>query len=470
MEHTWRLIDNFEGDVADIMAMPAAVAEGRIAGRYIMAAKATPDTLIIQKVRKKGILAGPEVVIDRGEAEKLGIDIAVQPKAGRASTRPAETISFQEMMNKSSDQFEPAESDDDDLAALLYTSGTTGMPKGVMLTHKNFRAECEHAETVIKTGHEDRFASLVPYFHVFGLADACVLSLFRGASSVLIPQYLPRKFLRTLVEKNVSVVLAIPAQYLHLLMAAKQKKTEDLPKLKFCISGAAPLPLKVIEAFREIFDATIIEGYGLTESTSAVAVNPPENIKEGSIGIPFPNVIMKVVDDEGHEMETGKTGEIIIKGDMITKGYFNLPNETAETFRDGWLYTGDIGYKDEDGYFYITDRKKDIIIKGGYNISPKEIEDILHQHTKVQEAAVVGIMEKEQEKKEKIKAFVVLTEGESASREEILDFCRKTLATYKTPDDVEFIGVLPKSATGKLLRKELKGGYKDQRLIERDEL
>lgn len=466
MADKWRLIYNAEADIADILAMPAAVAEGKIAGRYIMAAKATPDTVIIQKVKKRGILAGAEVVIDREEAEKRGIDIAVQPKAGRASTRPAETISLQEMMLKSSDDLEAIESADDDLAALIYTSGTTGLPKGVMLTQGNFRAECEVTETAIKTEPQDRFASLVPFFHVFGLADVCVLSLYRGNASVLIPQYSPRKFIKTMIDTGVTLVLAIPTQYLHLMMAAKRRKPAELPKLKFCISGAAPLPLKVIEAFKEIFGASIIEGYGMTESTSAVAVNPPERIKEGSIGIPCPGIEMKVVDDEDKELETGKTGEIIIKGDVVSKGYFNLPDDTKETFKDGWLHSGDIGYKDEDGYFFITDRKKDIIIKGGFNISPKEVEDLLTQHPKIKEAVVIGLKEKE---KEKIKAFCVIAEGESATREEVLEFCRKTLASYKTPDDIEFIEVLPKSATGKLLRKELKGEFKDQRLIEREE-
>ncbi len=466
MADEWRFIYNTEADIADILAMPAAVAEGKIAGRYIMAAKATPDTVIIQKVKKRGILAGAEVVIDREEAEKRGIDIAVQPKAGRASTRPAETISLQEMMLKSSDDLEAVESADDDLAALIYTSGTTGLPKGVMLTQGNFRAECEVTETAIKTEPQDRFASLVPFFHVFGLADVCVLSLYRGNASVLIPQYSPRKFIKTMIDTGVTLVLAIPTQYLHLMLAAKRRKPAELPKLKFCISGAAPLPLKVIEAFKEIFGASIIEGYGMTESTSAVAVNPPERIKEGSIGIPCPGIEMKVVDDESKELETGKTGEIIIKGDVVSKGYFNLPDDTKETFKDGWLHSGDIGYKDEDGYFFITDRKKDIIIKGGFNISPKEVEDLLTQHPKIKEAAVIGLKEKE---KEKIKAFCVIAEGESATREEVLEFCRKTLASYKTPDDIEFIEVLPKSATGKLLRKELKGEFKDQRLIEREE-
>jgi len=269
-----------------------------------------------------------------------------------------------------------------------------------------------------------------------------------------------------MIEKKVTVVIAIPTQYLHLMLAAKRRADEERPRLTYCISGAAPLPVKIIEAFKEIFGATIIEGFGMTESTSAVAVNPPEKIKAGSIGIPFPGIEMKVVDSSGGELQPGKTGELLLRGAVVSKGYFNLPHDTSETFVDGWLHTGDIGYKDEDGYYFITDRKKDIIIKGGYNISPREIEDLLNQHPKVKEAAVIGVPK--QDKKEEIKAYLVVAEGEAVTKEEIFDFCRKTLAAYKTPDDIEFIDVLPKSATGKLLRRELKDDYKDPRLIERE--
>ncbi len=466
MDAQWRLIYNNEADIADILAMPAAVAEGRIAGRYIMAAKATPETIMIQRVKKKGILAGAEVIVDQDEAKNQNIDVVIQKKAGRSSLRPAETISLQEMMLKSSDEFDAVETDDDDLAALIYTSGTTGMPKGVMISQSNFFSECKLTQDVIKLGPGDCFASLVPFFHIFGLADACVLALFRGCTSVLIPQYSPKKFCKTMTELNITILLAIPTQYLHLMMAAKRCLPSQKPKVKYCISGAAPLPLEVIDTFKEIFGATIIEGYGMTESTSAVAINPPQKIKPGSIGIPCPGVEMKIVDDQGNELAQGKTGEIIIKGKMVSKGYYNLEEATKETFKDGWIYTGDIGYQDEDGYFFITDRKKDIIIKGGFNISPREIEDLLSQHPMIKEAAVIG--QKRENKKESIKAFCVLSDGKSTTKEELFAFCRKTLASYKTPDDIEFLEVLPKNASGKLLRKELREDYRDPRLIERD--
>lgn len=466
MKKEWRLLYKTDADVADLLAIPSAVAEGKIAGRYIMASKATSETVIIQKVKKRGILAGAEVSIDHKEAEKYNIDVAVQPKAGRASTRPAETISLKELMAKSDDKFESKPKSDDSLSALIYTSGTTGLPKGVMLSQGNFRAECEMCKNAIKINPEERFASLVPFFHVFGLSDACILSIHCGCSSVLVPQYSPRKFVNTMLQASISIVIAIPTQYHHLMIAAKRRDRSKRPKLKYCISGAAPLPISIINDFKEIFEASIMEGYGMTESTSAVAVNPPENIKPGSIGIPFPGVEMKVVDDDGNEQPSGSNGEIIIKSKTVSKGYYNLKKDTKETFKGGWLHSGDIGYQDKDGYFFITDRKKDIIIKAGFNISPKEIEELLISHPKIQEAAVVGI--KSKDKKEEIKAFCVLKKRESAAPEEIIKYCRKTLVAYKTPDKVTFIDVLPRTATGKLLRKDLRDGFKDLRLIEQE--
>lgn len=463
----WRLILNTQADIADLLALPAAVAEGRIAGRYILTTKTIPETLIIQKVKKKGMLAGSEVVIDREEAEKEGIDIAVQPRTGRGGLRPADTLSLQELMLKSKDKFTSVDSSPDDISTLIYTSGTTGNPKGVMLTHRNFFAECEATLKVIPTTKEDRFATLVPFYHIYGLAIGLVTALFRGCSSVLIPQYSPRSFLKKMKEEKVSILIAIPTQYFHLLLAARRRAFAP-PSLKYCISGAAPLPPKVIQAFKETFGIDIIEGYGLTETAAAVAVNPRDRTKPGSVGLPVEGVEIRIVDDRGEEMSPNKAGEILIKSEAVTKGYYNLPEETKKTLKQGWLYTGDIGYKDEEGYLYITDRKKDIIIKGGFNISPKEIEETLSLHPKVREAAVIGCKEKGG-REEDIKAFIVLTEGEEITPEEILKYCRKKLASYKVPDGIEFKDSLPKSATGKVLRKELREGYKDIRFIERDE-
>jgi long-chain acyl-CoA synthetase len=266
-------------------------------------------------------------------------------------------------------------------------------------------------------------------------------------------------------EEKVSILIAIPAQYHHLLLAAKQRPlTEN--HLRYCISGAAPLPIEIIQAFKETFGVDILEGYGLTETTSAVAVNPEGKAKPGSVGLPIKGVQIKIVDEHGNAVPPHTQGEIMVRGRMVMKGYYHWLEEMEEPLQDGWLCTGDIGYQDERGYLYITDRKKDIIIKGGFNISPAEIENLLTLHPKVKEAAVVGEKEKGG-REEAIKVFVVANEGMQLTAGEIIDYCRTKLAAYKVPDRVEFRESLPKSATGKILRKELRQGYKDIGVIEK---
>lgn len=462
----WRLILNTDAEAADLLAMPAAIAEARLAGRYILAQRAIPDTIIIQRVQRKGIVAGAEVVIDREEAEKRGIDVAVQPRGGRRGVRAAGTISLQELMFKAKDTFKAADIPSTEVAALIYTSGTTGDPKGAMLTHENFLAECEATLDVLSTTEEDRFATLVPFFHVYGLTVGLVVSLFRGCGSVLFPQYSPRQFLKRMEAEKVSILIAIPTQYHHLLLAAKKKSFTHSP-LKCCISGAASLPVTVIEQFKEAFGVDIMEGYGLTETAAAVSANPSDKTKPGSVGPPGRGVQIKIADDEGKALPPNERGEILVKGKVVMKGYYNLPEETRAVIKDGWFSTGDIGYQDEEGYIYITDRKKDIIIKGGFNISPAEIEELLCTHPKVKEAAVVGHKEKEG-REEAIKAFVVLAESEEVTSAEILGFCRMNLAPFKVPDEVIFKDGLPNSASGKVMKKELREGYRDKRMIEQE--
>lgn len=461
----WRLIHNAAGEVADLLALPAAVAEARVAGRYILTSKPIPETIIIQGVQRKGILVGAEVVVDREEAQREGIEIATQPRGGRGGARPADTISLQDLMLKAKDKLTSADCQPDETAALIYTSGTTGNPKGVMLTHGNFLAECEATSEIITTTEDDRFATLVPFFHIYGLAVGLVVSFFRGCSTVLFPQYSPRQCLKRMGEEKISILIAIPTQYDHLLLAAR-RGTFAQPSLKYCISGAAPLPVKIIQVFKEAFGVDIIEGYGLTETTAAVAVTPQERPKPGSVGVPVKGVQIKIGDSQGNALPPNKAGEVFVKGEVVMKGYYNLPEETLQSLRDGWLRTGDIGYQDEEGYLYITERKKDIIIKGGFNISPAEIEELLCAHPKVKDAAVVGQKEKGG-REEAVKAFIVPAEGERITPSELIRYCRMRLAPYKVPDEIEFREGLPKSATGKVLRKELREGYKDLRVMEK---
>jgi long-chain acyl-CoA synthetase len=256
--------------------------------------------------------------------------------------------------------------------------------------------------------------------------------------------------------------------YQHLLTIARSRKASIPKSLKFCVSGGAPLPLSVLREFAEVFDTRIVEGYGLTETTSSVCCNGVQGeYKEGSIGPPAQGVEMAIFDDEDNELPVGEVGEIVIRSDTVSPGYWNNAEATGEAFSDGgWFHTGDLGYKDEGGYFFITDRKKDLIIRGGFNISPREVEEVIMLHPKIAEAAVIAAEDKRGQ--ETVKAFVVLHEGESMGERDIVEHCEANMAPYKRPKVVEFVDSLPKSATGKILRRELRGEAVDRRLVEKE--
>jgi long-chain acyl-CoA synthetase len=467
MADKWRLIYNPEGDVADLFAYPSSLVEGRVAGKYLLASGTLPDTIVVQGIKKKGILAGADVRVDRETAKKNDIDVAAYPRSGRGGAKMAGTISLKELLLKSSKKFTAEAPDPDKPSVLLYTSGTTGKPKGVMLSFNNFMAESRVVEHVLPVTQEDRIIAVLPMFHVYAMADALLLFLYFGCSMIMIPQYSPKELLRNISDLDATLFIGIPSMYIHLLQFAKSRNVKIPKSLRYSLSGGAPLPLSVIKEFEEVFQTTISEGYGLTETTSCASLNTSgEGHKTGSIGPAAPGVEMKVFDEDDKELKPGDEGEIVIRGGIVTKGYYNLPDETEEAMRNGWFHTGDMGYMDEDGYFFITDRKKDIIIRGGFNISPREVEETLFTHSKVLDAAVIGVPDKSQ--RETVKAFVVLKEGESAEMKEIIDFCKDHLSPFKVPKFVEFRETLPKSATGKILRKELRDGYKDERLIEKD--
>jgi long-chain acyl-CoA synthetase len=280
----------------------------------------------------------------------------------------------------------------------------------------------------------------------------------------LVPQYSPAILLDTIVSTEATILLAIPAMYINLLSLARVRKTEIPDSLALCVSGGAPLPLAVISDFEKKFHTRIVEGYGLTETTSSVCLNRSgDGYKHGSIGPAAPGVSMKIVNDEGKDLPDGETGEIVIQATVVTKGYWNNPEATQAVIKNGWLHTGDIGYRDRDGYFFITDRKKDLIIRGGYNISPREIEEVLIAHDAVQDAAVIGLKDKRDE--ETVKAFVVTKQGRDISEKELIEYCAANLAPYKLPKAIEFRETLPRSAAGKTLKKELRADYVDIRLM-----
>lgn len=465
MGQTWRLIYNPDGDIADIPAMPAGLVAGRIAGNILPDWLRPPDTLVIQGVKNKGILAGQDVSIDHDAAKQNSIDIAAAPRTGRRGPQPAGTVQLEEITADSSTAFTAAECDPDDPAVILYTSGTTGSPKGVMLSHRNFHAQYDGVVTqVFPMKPEDRVTGVLPLYHVYALSNGLISAMHFGAALCLVPQYSPSILLDTIVSTQATILLAIPAMYMNLLSLARVRKTEIPDSLALCVSGGAPLPLAVISEFEKRFHTRIVEGYGLTETTSSVCLNRSgTDYKHGSIGPAAPGVSMKIVDEESRDLPDGEAGEIVIQAEVVTRGYWNNPEATQAVIKNGWLHTGDIGYRDADGYFFITDRKKDLIIRGGYNISPREIEEVLIAHDAVQDAAVIGVRDKRDE--EAVKAFVVTKQGHAVSEKKLIEYCSANLAPYKLPKTIEFRETLPRSAAGKILKKELREDYVDIRLM-----
>ena len=339
------------------------------------------------------------------------------------------------------------------------------MPKGVMLSHKNFHAQCSGVVAqIFPMTADDRLTGVLPLYHIYALSNGLVASVYFGAAMCLIPQYSPSILLDAIVATQATILLAIPSMYMNLLTLARVRKTEIPQTLTLCVSGGAPLPQAVLSDFERVFHTRIFEGYGLTETTSSVCLNKSgKGFKPGSIGPAAPGIDMKIVGDKDRDLPDGQTGEIVIRAEVVTQGYWNNPEETAAAIRDGWLHTGDIGYRDQDGYFFITDRKKDLIIRGGFNISPREIEELLISHSAVQDAAVIGVKDKRDE--ETVKAFVVRKPGEPPSAKELLEYCSANLAPYKVPKAIEFRETLPRSAAGKVLKKELRPDYVDIRLM-----
>ncbi|MGC8658410.1 MAG: long-chain-fatty-acid--CoA ligase [Desulfomonilaceae bacterium] len=347
----------------------------------------------------------------------------------------------------------------DDTACLLYTGGTTGLSKGVQLTHKNL--SCNVQQTIawfpdFNLGAE-RVVGCLPFFHSFGMTSAMNTAIFYGYSNALVPKPEPKTILEAIEKFKVTFISAVPTMYNGMINYPELNKY-DLSSLKGCFSGGAPLPMETIIKFKELTGIEICEGYGLTESSPTTHVNPyGAKTKPGSIGLPFCNTDAKIVDVNDYEKEVtspGTPGELCVKGPQVMKGYINRPEETDMTLKDGWLLTGDIAVFDEEGYFSIVDRKKDMIISGGYNIYPRDVDEVLFSHPKVLEACAIGIPDAYSG--ERVKAFVVLKAGEHATESEIIEFCKQNLAKYKVPKYVEFIESLPKSAIGKILRKELR--------------
>ena len=466
----WRLIYNPQGDAADVAAHAAAAAEGRIAGRYQLSTTTVPDTLIIQQTKRFGLVIGADIEPNRDAAREHGIETARMARSGRGGAKQIGTVNLGELTAKAPRRFQARNTDPEDAAVILYTSGTTGAPKGVVITHRSFHFQCVTvAQSIVPFQLDDRIVGVLPLYHIYGLANALMPSISHGACSVLIGSYSPQRLIEAIDHNQATILPAIPSMYFHLLSLARTRKTAIPRSLKYCISGGAALPLSVLQDFSSVYDTKIMEGYGLTETTSSVCANGSTGVlKDGSIGAAAAGVEMRVYDDNDREVDNGTVGEIVIRSRTLFKEYWKQPEATAAVFSsDGFFRTGDLGYRDEDGFFFITDRKKDLIITRGFNISPREVEDVLMQHPKVEEAALVAV--KDERHGETITAFIAgPDDGAVPSEDELRRHAELNLAEYKRPRAYRFAESLPKSATGKILRAELRDKAEDRRLIQKN--
>jgi long-chain acyl-CoA synthetase len=368
---------------------------------------------------------------------------------------PRGTDSF-EALTASAEVVPVAEADPDQLALLAYTSGTTADPKGAMLSHGNLLANLDQISKVpaLREVQSDVVLLVLPLFHIFGLNAGLGVTLKEGATAVLLDRFDPVASLEAVERHGVTVLLGAPPMFPAWLHAAEARRF-DLSGVRLAVSGAAPLPGAVLEAFRERLGITIWEGYGLTETAPAVTTNAlGEAAKGDSIGLPLPGVEVRLVDENGAEVEDGDPGEIVIRGPNVFQGYWKRPEETEAAFRDGWLRTGDIAYRDEDGYLFIVDRAKDLVIVSGFNVYPREVEEALASHPAVAECAVIGLPD--ERTGEAIRALVVRAEGTDVTEGDLLEHCRGRLARFKLPREIRFVESLPKHVTGKVLRRRLK--------------
>ncbi|MBW2182141.1 MAG: long-chain fatty acid--CoA ligase [Deltaproteobacteria bacterium] len=346
----------------------------------------------------------------------------------------------------------------DDLSTLLYTGGTTGLSKGVMLSHKNISINVQQLKAWIYDAEEgkDSLIGIFPFFHSAGFTAIMNQSIFRALTVPLIPRPEPKVILEAVRKYKPDWFPCVPTIYVGILSHPDFSKT-DFSCVKGCVSGAAPLALETIKEWESKVGATIVEVYGLSETSPLSHANPwGGTTKVGSVGVPVSDTDCKIVDiDTGtKEMGIGESGEILLAGPQVTKGYYEKPEETAEVFKDGWFYTGDIGYMDDEGYLFIVDRKKDMIIASGYNIYPRDIDEVLFEHPKIMEACAVGISDPY--RGETVKAFITPKPGETLTEEEVISYCKEKLAAYKVPKLVEFMDDLPKSTVGKVLRRQLR--------------
>lgn len=398
-----------------------------------------------------GVQAFPEVVTfvvcetTADVAEKI---------AALSEEAKAKTHLFSHIVASATGSLEPVNIAQDDTAIILYTSGTTGNPKGAMLTHGNVYSNARDVSTYLGYRANDRIIATLPVFHVFALTVVVNAPLISGATVLLTPRFSPSEIFTLAREQQATVFAGVPTMY-NFLYLLPEGKPEDFSTIRLAISGGASLPVALLHNFEKKFNVRVSEGYGLSEASPVTCFNPLDRErKAGSIGTSINNVENRVVDVNGIDVPVGEVGELVVRGPNVMKGYYKMPEETAMAIRDGWLYTGDLAKVDDEGYFYIVDRKKDMIIVGGYNVYPREVEEVLFAHDNIVEAAVVGYPDPNFG--EAVHAYIVLKEVAATTTDDILAYCAKHMVKYKVPKVVEILDELPKNTTGKILRRTLK--------------
>ncbi len=427
---------------------------GAIAGPINSLLKAQEIAFVISDSEAKALLVHPEflpaIESVRSELPKLQAVVEYENEAAATSE-----FTDEETTNSKPPNLGP-EAD----AIIIYTSGTTGKPKGCLLTHGNLIANARQISRWLGFTKDDRLLTIMPLFHMNAVSVTTMSALYAGGSSVVSPKFSASRFWQIISDYQITSFGSVATMLSMLLTKYPGGVPAGLKtnQLRFAMCGSAPVPAEVMNRFEETFNCLVIEGYGLSESTCRSTFNPPDKRRRpGSCGMPIGNE-MRVVDEEDREVADGELGEIVLRGENILKGYYRNPEATATAFRGGWFHTGDVGYRDADGFFYIVDRKSDMIISGGENIYPREIDEVLYQHPAVAAAASIGVPD--QLYGEEVAAFVVVKEGREANEDELIAFCRARLADYKCPKSVRIVKEIPKGPTGKLLKRELAREFK----------
>ena len=429
----------------------AILKAGATINPIIFALSENEISYILKDARPTCVVTNPELYPKvKSSTERAG---CVSPLVVTGDPAAGQGIPFEKLARGSSDQFRIVDTDDEDLAIVMYTSGTTGVPKGVMLTQKNLHFIATTVLMVFPSDQNSTVLCTLPLNHSYGVT-VMNMSYISGSKIVLHPWFEPQATLRAMGKHRVTQFSGVPTMFI-LLLSTYNPQVHDTSSVREFVVSGAPMPVGLFDVVEQKLGGKIYEGYGLTEAAPSVSIQRMDRPnKRGSVGFPLPGVEVRIFDEQDREVPRATWGEIVLRGPNLMKGYLNKPKETAETLRNGWLHTGDIGYMDEDGELFITDRKKDLIIRGGENISPSEIEEVIFKHPAVLEVAVIGVPDPKYG--EEVKAVVVPKPGHSVTEQEVIDFCLQRIARFRSPKTVSLTHALPKNSVGKVLKRELR--------------